>query len=131
MKYLVGFDGGPASKRALELACEQARKFEDAIVYVVTSMEGGRKEAPKDIAVVEQDLQWAKDYLLKAHVQCETLQLARGLSPGEDLVKFAEDNKIDRIYLGIEKKSRTRKILLGSTAQFIILKGPCPVVTTK
>lgn len=131
MKYLVGYDGGPASKRALELACEQARKLPDAKVYVVTSMEGGRKEAPKDIAVVEQDLQWAKDYFLKAHVQCETFQLARGLSPGEDLVKFAEDNNVDRIYLGIEKKSRTRKILLGSTAQFIILKGPCPVVTTK
>jgi nucleotide-binding universal stress UspA family protein len=131
MRYLVGYNGGPASKRALELVCEQAQKRQDAIVYVVTSMEGGRKEAPKDIEVVEQDLQWAKDYLLKAHVQCETLQLARGLSPGEDLVKFAEDNNVDRIYLGIEKKSRTRKILLGSTAQFIILKGPCPVVTTK
>lgn len=131
MKYLVGYDGGTASKRALELVCEQARKIGDAMVYVVTSMEGGRKEAPNDIAVVEQDLKWAKEYLLKANVQCETLQLARGLAPGEDLVKFAEDNKIDRIYLGIEKKSRTRKILLGSTAQFIILKGPCPVVTTK
>jgi nucleotide-binding universal stress UspA family protein len=131
MKYLVGYDGGPASKRALDLAREQAQKIDDAIVFVVTSMEGGRKEAPKDIAVVDQDLKWAEDHLLKAQVQCETHQLARGLSPGEDLVKFAEDNSVDRIYLGIEKKSRTRKILLGSTAQFIILKGPCPVVTTK
>lgn len=130
MKYLVGYDGGPAAKRALELACEQAKKTQ-ALVYVISSMEGGRKEAPKDIQVVEDELQWAKDFLLKAHVQCETIQLARGLSPGEDLVKFAEDNSVDRIYLGIEKKSRTRKILLGSTAQYIILKGPCPVVTTK
>ncbi len=130
MKYLVGYDGGPAAKRALELACEQAKKTQ-ALVYVISSMEGGRKEAPKDIQVVENELQWAKDFLLKAHVQCETIQLARGLSPGEDLVKFAEDNSVDRIYLGIEKKSRTRKILLGSTAQYIILKGPCPVVTTK
>jgi nucleotide-binding universal stress UspA family protein len=130
MKYLVGYDGGTAAKRALELACEQAKKTQ-ALVYVISSMEGGRKEAPKDIQVAENELQWAKDFLLKAHVQCETIQLARGLSPGEDLVKFAEDNNVDRIYLGIEKKSRTRKILLGSTAQYIILKGPCPVVTTK
>ena len=130
MKYLVGYDGGTASKRALALACEQAKQV-GAIVYVVTSMEGGRKEEPKDIQVVEEELQWAKDYLLKENVQCETIQLARGLSPGEDLVKFAGDNGIDNIYLGIEKKSRTRKLLLGSTAQFIILKGPCPVTTTK
>ena len=130
MKYLVGYNGGEASKRALELACEQAKKT-NGLVYVVASMEGGRKEELKDIAAVEEFLQWAKDFLLKEKVQCETIQLARGLSPGEDLVKFAEDNAINRIYLGIEKKSRTRKILLGSTAQYVILKGPCPVVTTK
>ncbi len=130
MKYLVGYDGGPASKRALELACEQAKKT-NGLIYVVASMEGGPKEELKEIEAVEEKLQWAKDFLLKEKVQCETIQLARGLTPGEDLVRFAEENAVNRIYLGIEKKSRARKILLGSTAQYIILKGPCPVVTTK
>jgi nucleotide-binding universal stress UspA family protein len=130
MKYLVGYDGGPEAKRALALACAQA-KLSQASVYVVASMEGGQKEDLKDIEQTEQMLQWAKDYLLKEKVQCETIQLARGLSPGEDLVKFAEDNHVDGIFLGIEKKSRTRKLLLGSTAQYIILRGPCPVTTTK
>lgn len=130
MKYLVGYDGGPASKRALALACEQA-KIRQAIIYVVASMEGGYKEDLKDIEATEEMLREAKDILLKENIQCETIQLARGLSPGEDLVKFAEENSIDGIFLGIEKKSRTRKILLGSTAQYIILKGPCPVTTTK
>lgn len=130
MKLLVGFDEGPSAKRALELACEQA-KLTNALVYVVTSMEGGDKESLDMIQKAEESLRWAKDYLLKEHIQCESIQLARGLSPGEDLVKFAEENAIDHIYLGIEKKSRTRKIILGSTAQYIILKGPCPVTTTK
>jgi nucleotide-binding universal stress UspA family protein len=57
--------------------------------------------------------------------------MARGLTPGEDLVRFAEENQIDRIFVGIEKKSRTSKLILGSTAQFVILKAPCPVITTK
>jgi nucleotide-binding universal stress UspA family protein len=130
MKFLVGYDGGPSAKRALALAREQAKQH-NALVYVVTSMEGGRREELKDIQEVEDYLQWAKDYLLQEHIQCETVQLARGLSPGEDIVKFSEENGIDAIFLGIEKKSRTRKILLGSTAQYIILKGPCPVTTTK
>jgi nucleotide-binding universal stress UspA family protein len=130
MKFLVGFDEGPAAKRALALACEQAR-HSDARIYVVTSMEGGDKETLDVIRKAEEALRWAEEYLLKQQIQCETVQLARGLSPGEDLVKFAEDNAIDHIFLGIEKTSRTRKIILGSTAQFIILKGPCPVTTTK
>ncbi len=130
MKFLVGYDGTESSQRALTLAAEQAKRSE-ALIYVVTSMEGGEKESWEEIKKVEEDLEKAKDLLLKEHIQCETIQLARGLSPGEDLVKFAEDNSIDIIFLGIKKKSRTRKILLGSTAQFIILKGPCPVTTTK
>lgn len=130
MKFLVGYDGTESAHRALTLAAEQAKAV-DALVYVVTSMEGGEKESWEEIKAAEENLEKAKDYLLTSHIQCETIQLARGLSPGEDIVRFAEDNSIDIIFLGIKKKSRTRKILLGSTAQFIILKGPCPVTTTK
>jgi len=130
MKFLVGYDGTESSQRALALACDQA-KLTNALIYVVTSMGGGEKENWDEIRKAEEDLQKAKELLLKSQIQCETIQLARGLSPGEDLVKFAEDNSIDVIFMGIRKKSRTRKLLLGSTAQFIILKGPCPVTTTK
>lgn len=53
------------------------------------------------------------------------------MTPGEDLVKFAKDKAVDHIFSGVEKKSKTQKILLGSTAQYLILKAPCPVTTTK
>lgn len=131
MKILVAYNGTPPSQRALELACEKAKMSPGALVYLVTSMEGGSSESMEDIQEVEEKLQGAKDYLIQQKIACETLQLARGLTPGEDLVKFAEDNAVERIFIGIEKKSRTRKLLLGSTAQYIILRGPCPVTTTK
>ncbi len=131
MKIMVGYNGSAAAQRALALACQQARCISDSLVYVVTSMEGGSAETVQDIQAVEENLQKAKQTLIKEKIACETVQLARGLAPGEDLVKFAEDNSVDHIFLGVEKKSRTRKILLGSTAQFIILRGPCPVTTIK
>jgi nucleotide-binding universal stress UspA family protein len=131
MKILVAYNGSPPSQRALEMACEKAQANPDSLVYVVTSMEGGSGETLEDIQEAEEKLQRAKDHLLQLHIACETIQLARGLTPGEDLVKFADDNGVDHIFIGIEKKSRTRKLLLGSTAQYIILRGPCPVTTTK
>jgi nucleotide-binding universal stress UspA family protein len=130
MKYMVGFNESPSAQRALQLAVNEAQRT-GALVFVVTSMEGGSGETPADIQRTEEKLREAKRFLVENRIQCEVLQLARGLSPGEDLVKFAQDNAIDHIFLGIEKKSRTRKILLGSTAQFVILKGPCPVTTIK
>ena len=57
--------------------------------------------------------------------------LSRGFSPGEDIVKYANENKIDAIFIGVLKRSKLAKIFLGSNAQYIILKAPCPVVTVK
>ena len=130
MKFLVGYNGSEEAKAALSLARDFAKTF-SAKVFVMSSMEGGAGEKPEDIAQAEQNLREAKDFFDEQGVDCETHQMARGLTPGEDLVRFAEENQIDQIYVGIEKKSRTSKLILGSTAQFVILKAPCPVITTK
>ncbi len=130
MKFLVGYNGSDEAKAALSLAKDFAKTF-NARVIVMASMEGGAGEKVEDITQAEQNLRDAKDFLDEQGVECETHQLARGFTPGEDLVKFAEENQIDQIFVGIEKKSRTSKLILGSTAQFVILKAPCPVITVK
>ena len=130
MKFLVGYNGSAEAKAALLLARDFAKIF-DAKVFVMASMEGGAGEKLEDINQAEQNLREAKEIFDEQDVECETHQMARGLAPGEDLVKFAEENQIDQIYVGIEKKSKTSKILLGSTAQYVILKAPCPVITVK
>ncbi|MGD9097171.1 MAG: universal stress protein [Desulfobacterales bacterium] len=129
-KYLVAFDGSPSSLEALELAKHQAL-LRGSHVLLVTSMLGGSKEKPETISEANFTLEEAGSALKASGVSCETHQLVRGLSPGEDIVKFAADNAVDFIFIGVEKKSRTQKILLGSTAQYVILKAGCPVVTVK
>ena len=130
MKFLVAYSGSIESKAALSLSVEHASLFK-AKVYVITSMEGGRSEKPEDIARVSQELKQVRKQLDDAGVEHEVHEMARGLSPGEDIVIFAKENQIDQIFVGIEKRSKTRKLLLGSTAQYIILKASCPVMTTK
>jgi nucleotide-binding universal stress UspA family protein len=130
MKFLVGYNGSGEAKAALSLARDFAKTF-TARVYVMSSLEGGAGEKVEDIAQAEKNLRDAKDFFDEQGVECETHQMARGLTPGEDLVRFAEENQIDQIFVGIEKKSRTSKLILGSTAQFVILKAPCPVITIK
>jgi nucleotide-binding universal stress UspA family protein len=130
MKFLVGYNGSVEAKAALSLAGNFAKIFK-ATVIVMASLEGGPAEKIEDITRAEQNLREAEQFLDEQGVECETHQMARGLAPGEDLVKFAEENQVDQIYVGIEKKSRTGKLLLGSTAQYVILKAPCPVITAK
>ena len=130
MKFLVGYNGSVEAKAALSLARDFAGIF-NAKIFIMTSMEGGAGEKIEDITRAEQNLLEAKEFLDEKGIECETRQMARGFTPGEDLVRFAEENQIDQIYVGIEKKSKTSKLLLGSTAQFVILKAPCPVITAK
>jgi nucleotide-binding universal stress UspA family protein len=130
MKFLVAYSGSMESKAALEMAIKQASTFK-AKIFVITSMEGGRSETPEDIARVNRELKKVREQLQDAGLEHEVHEMARGFSPGEDIVIFAKENQIDQIFVGIEKKSKTRKLLLGSTAQYIILKATCPVTTIK
>lgn len=64
-------------------------------------------------------------------IQYETHLLVSSNSAGENLIKFAEIDKVDKIYVGVKKRSKAGKLLLGSTAQHVVLHAPCPVVTVK
>ncbi len=130
MKFLVAYNGTKESDAALELAKTHVRIFEAKLV-VLSSSEGGKGEKLEDINKIKRDLENIQEDLSKNGIECEVEQLARGLTPGEDIVLYAEENDIDQIYVGIRKKSRTSKLILGSTAQFIILKAKCPVTSVK
>ena len=128
MKLVVAFNGTDESRGALEVAKKHARLF-NAKLLVVYSSEGGKGEKPENIGKITVELDQIQDELEKEGIDGAVEQLARGLSPGEDIVMFAAENDIDQIYVGIRKKSRTSKLILGSTAQYIILKSRCPVTS--
>jgi nucleotide-binding universal stress UspA family protein len=130
MKILVSYSGTKESAAALEVAQTHAKIF-NAKLVVVSSSEGGKGEKLEDINKIKQDLERIQQDIANDGIECEVEQLARGLTPGEDIVLYAEENEIDQIYVGIRKKSRTSKLILGSTAQFIILKAKCPVTSVK
>lgn len=130
MKFLVGYNGGEVGRMALSLARDHA-VLHDAFVYIVTSSEGGSSEKQSDIIEAEEGLAFAAFFMEQAGVKCETRQSVRGLSAGEDLVQFAMENRVDHIFLGIKKKSKAQKAVMGSTSRHVILKAPCPVTTVR
>ena len=130
MNILVGYDGSYEAKDALKLAKNHAKAF-NATVDVITSMVGANKNQYEDVRQAEVGLEYAKILLEKDNIHCETHLLIRGHSPGEEIVQFAEDNQINEIVVGVRRRSKVRKLLMGSTAQYLILNAPCPVVTIK
>ena len=130
MKLLVGYDGSNSAKEALNLAKIHAKAF-GASVAVVTSMEKGTEGQREDISEAEKGLEWTKSLFEENEIDCDTHLLIRGLSPGEDIVEFAKESQVDEIVVGVKRRSKVGKLLMGSTAQYIILQAPCPVVSVK
>lgn len=130
MVILIGYDGSRVAKDAINLGIKHAKAFQ-ARIHVVTSMATGTENQRDEINDAKSGLQWVNEKCETEGIACNTHLLIRGLSPGEDIVKFAEEKKADEIIVGVKRRSRIGKLLLGSTSQYVIVNAPCPVLTIK
>ena len=130
MNILVGFDGTNAAKEAIELAEEHAQVFKAKIILAY-SMVGGPEVPRRDFEIAENALEHEKNSLLDKGFQCDTIMSVRGLEAGEDLVQISEEHRADEVIIGVRRRSKVGKIIFGSTAQFVVLNAPCPVITVK
>ncbi len=131
MKILVAYMGGTEiAGKVMEVAKQHAKAF-NASLIVASSIERVSEKEQAVLEKVEKQLAYVKESIAAEGIDCETHILVRGLTPGEDMVDFAADRKVDEIIIGIEKKSKVGKLLFGSNAQYIILESSCPVVCVK
>jgi nucleotide-binding universal stress UspA family protein len=130
MKIMIGYDGSDASRKALEVAQQHAKAFEGKI-YLMLAVKETEELDYDDMQRAERILIDAENECKANKIPCEKHVLVNELEPGESLVMFSNENKIDEIILGIQKTSKVGKMLFGSTAQYVILEANCPVITTK
>jgi nucleotide-binding universal stress UspA family protein len=130
MKILVGYDGSHRAENALALALDHAKTFK-AVVVIVTSLQQSPTLHNIDIEKAQSELEYLRTPFNVAGIDCETHVSVSYRTPGEDLVHIAQENRIDCIFTGLKKRSKLRKFILGSTAQYVILEAPCPVISVK
>lgn len=130
MKILVGYRGVNVGNDLLKIAAKHAKALA-AEVAIVTSLPGGERTTKEDTIEAEEKLEQACKKLSDEGIICRTHLLVRGRTPGEDLLGFATEHNVDEIIIGVKSRSKVGKILFGSTAQYVILQAPCPVVSVK
>ena len=130
MKILVGYDGSHRSENALALALDHAKTLK-AVVVMVTSLQQSPVLQKIDIEKAQSELEYLRTPFNVAGIECDTHVSVSYRIPGEDLVHFAQENHIDCIFIGLKKRSALGKLVFGSTAQYVILEAPCPVISVK
>ena len=130
MKILVGYDGSKVADDVIKLAHKHAKAFA-AEVHIMTSLEQSAGLKKEDIDKAESKLEKLETSLKADEISCEIQASVSYETPGEDLVRFAKENQVDEIIIGVRRRSKVGKLVFGSTAQYVILEAPCPVVAVK
>ena len=132
MKILVAYNTADVDKDALVLGLKQAKAFKAEVIVMASLMIGDKahfESNTKDQALLK--LSEARKFYEEAGIKCSTELMVRGKDAGEDIVEYAKEKQVDLIIVGVRIRSRVGKMLLGSTAQYVILKAHCPVLTYK
>jgi nucleotide-binding universal stress UspA family protein len=98
---------------------------------VVNSRRGGRDPDPNDASDADAELEAVHAELTEAGLEHEVRQVIRGTDPADDLIKVAVEVAAEFIVIGLRRRSPVGKLILGSSAQRVLLDAPCPVLAVK
>jgi nucleotide-binding universal stress UspA family protein len=132
MKIVVGYVLTDEGKAALEWAIEESRRHGTHLVVVHSIRGGGSPEAEEEeVLAYREELNQIERRLAAEGIPHTVRRLIRGMTPAEDLVKVVEEEEADMMVIGLRRRSRTGKLLMGSDAMEILLQSECPVVGVK
>lgn len=129
MKIMVAFDGSELSQKALAEAQKRAKALK-AELHVFTAAGNGSGDKIKQTRM-NTGLKDAEMMCRACGIDCKIEMSDEKLSAAQAIVKYAAENHIDEIVIGLRRRSHIGKLLFGSTSREVILEAPCPVLTVK
>ncbi|MCA0180913.1 MAG: universal stress protein [Actinobacteria bacterium] len=128
MTIVVGYIPSPEGMAAVDAAVEEARLRNSRLVVVNTGNHGNYNDP---VFAAPQDLDALDAQLSAAGIEHEVRQSTEGRSASEELLTTAEAENADILVIGVRKRSPLGKLVMGSTAQEVILDAPCRVLAVK
>lgn len=126
---MVCYQDTDVAKATLKLSQKYAKEWHVAI-DVVSTFKREEPLAMPEVKRMEDEFHvQIKEQFINSDIPYHAHLLVDIYSSGEQLVKFSEGKDYEFIFIGISKRSKVGKLLFGSTAQYIILNAPFPVIT--
>jgi nucleotide-binding universal stress UspA family protein len=119
---VIGYVPTPEGEAALATGIAEAR-LRDASLVVV--------HRPRNAASAAAETTEVTATLAGSGVAHEVRPLTEGLELAESLVTAAHDSAAALVVIGLRRRTPTGKLILGTSAQAVLLDAPCPVLTVK
>jgi len=128
MTVVVGYIPTPEGEAALSHAVEQARNRQTRLV-VVNSSKGDALVDPR--YALDDQVDRLRSSLEAAGVDHDVVQSVRGREAAEEVIDAVEQHRAELVVIGLRRRTAVGKLIMGSTAQRILLDSPCPVLAVK
>lgn len=125
---VVGYVPTPVGDAALRRGIEEARLRRLPVVVVNGS--GGDPVTGDRLLADESRVDDLAKTLAEAGVEFDIRQPMRG-EPAEEIIHVARERGAELIVLGLRRRSPVGKLIMGSTAQRVLLEASCPVLAVK
>lgn len=132
MTIVVGYVPTPEGEAALEHALVQARLHapsSGARLVVVNTSRGDRLVDER--YALDEQVARLQERLDDAGVEHLLVHGVRGREAHEELLEAAREHRADLVVIGLRRRTPVGKLILGSTAQRVLLESPCPVLAVK
>jgi nucleotide-binding universal stress UspA family protein len=126
---IVGYLPTPEGDAALNEAAEQAKKYGDDLLLVNTAHGGAYTDSA--LASREHLAALANDLRQKYGVDVEVHQRTDTQDPVEHILEVISSTQARMLVIGLRRRSPVGKLFLGSNAQSLLLRAPCPVLAIK
>jgi nucleotide-binding universal stress UspA family protein len=129
-------DFSPTAARAFQYAADLARAYDARLVVMhafFPAMLGERTSAflPDEVKTLRDAARKQLDDLRPADPTVRVERLLREAPDAEAILEAAAELKADLIVMGTHGRTGVRRLVLGSVAEEILRKAPCPVLTVK
>jgi universal stress protein A len=136
-RIVVATDFSPTADLALDTATELAATFKAQIAIVHVTAAAIVMPPPFELVPVvtlfpqlprrvQEGLESRAERVRKVGVECETAELSGNAHV--EIVNYAKETRADIVVLGTHGRSGLEHAVLGSVAERVVHRAPCPVL---
>jgi|SRR5579884_3144854 nucleotide-binding universal stress UspA family protein len=122
------------SAYAFRIACSLARDYQAKLVLLHVALrsvtiEGEAAIAPRSEEYFQAEREKLEGISVPTEIRVER-QVVEG-APAEEILSAAQTMKADLIVMGTHGRTGLSRLLMGSVAEQVLRKAPCPVLTVR
>ncbi len=128
MPIVVGFVPSPEGRAALGRAIDEA-KLRGRRLIVLNASRGDALVDPRYASAT--DWESVQGLLETSGVEHEVSQSVTARDPADQILQLAHDTNAELIVIGLRRRTPVGKLIMGSSAQTVLLEAECPVLAVK